>query len=263
MQPQVMFIIDKLAYTNRLRGTHPAEKMTFALLTLLSVLLTDSVWVLTAVLGIMVLFTLLKIGTPVHIYWKLLLIPAMFIVMGVIPIMVEVGTSDAPAWMSVRYHEYGLRMTPDSVAQAGTLFLKSFASIACFYVLVLSTPVNDVLYLLGRLGVSGSLVEMMALVYRYIGTFMETVQNMYNSQRNRLGYDSFRKSMRSSGMLMSSVVVRSFVRSETAYNALLSRCYRGEITTLKEMCPVNMYSLILIVCCESALLGLVIGFRLW
>ncbi len=258
-----MFVIDKLAYTNRLRAIHPVEKMLFALVTLLCVLLTDSIWLLATILCGMALFTVLKIGTPVHIYWKLLLVPAMFIMMGLVPLMIETGTPDAPVWFSLHYHGYWLRITPAGVGQAGTLFLKSFASIACFYALVLSTPVNDVLYVLGRIGISTTLVEMMSLVYRYIGTFMETAHNMYDSQRNRLGYSSFRKSMRSLGMLMSTVVVRSFIRSETAYNALLSRCYRGEIATLTEMRPVNVRSLVGIAFFESTLLALVISLRIW
>lgn len=258
-----MFIIDKLAYTNRLRETHPAAKMLFALLTLLCVLVTDSAWVLLAVLGLMVVVTLRKIGTPVRIYWKLLLVPAVFIGMGLVPLLIEIGASDAPAWLIFRYHESGVRVTSDSVARAGMLFLKSFAAIACFYVLALSTPVNDVLYVLGHIGISKTLVEMMALVYRYIGTFMETAHNMYVSQRNRLGYRSFTKTLRSLGLLMSAVVVRAFVRSENAYDALLSRCYRGEIATLKEMRPVDARLVAGILGFEIALFTVVVTLRIW
>lgn len=258
-----MFIIDTLAYTNRLRATHPAEKMLFSLFTLLCVLLTDSAWLLMAILLGMIYFTVGKAGIPSRVYARLLLIPATFIFMGLLPLLIETGQSNAEAWLSIKVGRYWLCVTPATIHQAGELFLKSFASIACFYVLVLSTPLNDVLYVLGKIGVPKTLVEMMSLVYRYIGTFMDTAQQMYISQKNRLGYGSFRKSKMSLSMLTSSVFVRSFVRSETAYNALLSRCYRGEIATVKEMAPVNVRSLVRIIVFEMGLLALVVGVRLW
>ena len=252
-----MFIIDTLAYTNRLRATHPGEKILFALCTLLGVLLTDSAWILAAITFGMMLFTLIKIGITPCIYGRLLLIPAIFILTGMIPLLIEIGRPTGATLLSIHAGGRWLRVTPATVQQGGRLALKSLASISCFYVLILSTPMNDVLYAVGKIGVPPIVVEMMSLMYRYISIFMETARQMYLSQRNRLGYCSFKKAFLSLGMLASTVFIHSFLKSSMAHDALLSRCYRGEIVTLKEMRPVNGRALARIFCFELLFYALI------
>lgn len=251
-------LIDTLAYTNRLRFAHPGEKMLFALGTLSAALLTDSRAILGAITVGMMLVTLLKIGIAPRVYGKLLLIPATFIVMGAIPLLIETGRLSETAVISFNLRGgYWLYVTPASVQRCSVVALKSLASISCFYVLVLSTPVNDLLYLLGKIGIPALLVEMMSLVYRYLSVFIETASQMYLAQKNRLGYSSFPKAFTSLGILASTIFIRALLKSSAAYNALLTRGYRGEIATLKEMRPINRRAVAQILWGELALFALI------
>lgn len=251
-------LIDTLAYTNRLRARHPGEKMLLTLVPLAGVLLTDSPWILALIILGMTLFTLVKIGITPHVYGKLLLIPSVFILMGVFPLLFETGQPTVPPFISIPIGGSRLCATSASIRRGGELVLKSLASISCFYGLVLSTPVNDVLYVLGRIGVPPLLVEMMSLIYRYISVFIQTAHQMYLAQKNRLGYGSFKKALVSLGMLASTVFVRVLLKSTLAYNALLSRGYRGEIVTLKDIRPLNRRALARILWLELVLFVLIV-----
>ena len=250
-------LIDTLAYTNRLRAAHPGEKMLFALCTLFGALLTDSIGILGAITIGMMLVTLLKIGIAPRVYGKLLLIPATFIVMGAIPLLVETGRLSEAASVSFNMNGYWFYVTPASFQRCNVVILKSLASISCFYVLVLSTPVNDVLYLLGKIGVPALLVEMMSLVYRYLSVLIETASQMFLAQKNRLGYSSFPKALKSLGILASTIFIRALLKSSAAYNALLARGYRGEIATLKDMRPINRRAVAQILWGELVLFALI------
>ncbi|GAK54735.1 cobalt ABC transporter, inner membrane subunit CbiQ [Candidatus Moduliflexus flocculans] len=250
-------LIDTLAYTNRLRAAHPGEKMLFALCTLFGALLTDSIGILGAIAIGMMLVTILKIGIAPRVYGKLLLIPATFIVMGAIPLLIETGHLSDAAVVSFNIAGYWLYVTLASFQRCSVIILKSLASISCFYVLVLSTPVNDVLYLLGKIGVPALLVEMMSLVYRYLSVFVETVSQMYLAQKSRQGYSSFSKALKSLGILASTIFIRALLKSSAAYNALLARGYRGEIATLKDMRPINRRAVAQILWGELVLFALI------
>ena len=92
----------------------------------------------------------------------------------------------------------------------------------------------DLDYILIRLRVPAYFREIFILVYRFIFIIFEMWRNIYLSQRSRSGYAGLARAYRSTGALMSSVLVKSLSFGEKSHQALLSRGYTGEFRVLRK-----------------------------
>ena len=96
-----------------------------------------------------------------------------------------------------------------------------------------STPFNEFMAGLSWLRVPKQFIEIMMFSYRYLFVFLEDGMTIYNSQKNRLGYSSVRKGLKSFGTLTGSLVLRSFEQSQKTADAMTQRGYTGEMPIIK------------------------------
>jgi len=75
--------------------------------------------------------------------------------------------------------------------------------------------------------VPNTLIDLLALMYRYIFLFLDEVDTMWTAQRTRLGHTSWKKTIKSFGILGGMLVIRSFARAEQTYEAMHARGYEG------------------------------------
>ena len=88
-----MLKIDQYAYTNRLAGIHPAEKIMMAGLTMLICLIFSAPLVSLLVLLVMTAATVILAQVPGRFFLKLMMVPLVFLVVGVVTVAVMI-TSD-------------------------------------------------------------------------------------------------------------------------------------------------------------------------
>jgi cobalt/nickel transport system permease protein len=72
-----------------------------------------------------------------------------------------------------------------------------------------------------------TLIEVLSFVYRYLFLLIEETETMMSSQRSRLGYVTWFKTIKSLGNLGGVLIIRSIVRAESAHTAMASRGYDG------------------------------------
>jgi cobalt/nickel transport system permease protein len=113
------------------------------------------------------------------------------------------------------------------------LLLRSMSALFAIYFLVLTTPFSDLSWLLARLRVPSLFIELASLTYRFIFVLAETAANTYIAQNSRLGYSTWKNTFNSLGKLSANVLIKSWHRSQMMHNALISRCYDGEIKVLE------------------------------
>jgi cobalt/nickel transport system permease protein len=229
-----MIYMDKYAYASKLKGIKPGVKLAFSVLTLAVCLWVDLLPVSIAIILLMGYVTVRKGGTPCVVFFRLLLVPVVFLVTGVLT--VAIGTSEEKSifLLSIRISGIYAGVSPNGLFLASGLFFKALGAASCLYFLSLSTPLIDLLALLRRLKVPGLLVELMSLVYRFVFVLLETAQTMLQAQNSRLGYSSPAASIRSVVMLSSTLFIRAYKRSEALYTALEARGYNGELNVLEE-----------------------------
>jgi cobalt/nickel transport system permease protein len=71
------------------------------------------------------------------------------------------------------------------------------------------------------------LTELALLIYRYIFVLIEEAIAIRDAQRVRLGYHSWRQSMRSLSILGSGLILQAYDRAERVFAAMTVRGYSG------------------------------------
>ena len=70
-------------------------------------------------------------------------------------------------------------------------------------------------------------VEIALLMYRYLHLFLAQAASVTAAQKVRLGYNGFKRSLRSAGSLAGIVMLRSLDQAEKSHEAMVARGYQG------------------------------------
>jgi len=229
-----MLNADRYAYTSKLNNVNPMEKLIFALLTLVVGLWLDSLTVSIAILLIMTFFSVVKGGTPLAHYLKLMLIPFSFLLAGVFTVAVEVNAEQQEFLLYSQVFGQYIGFTPSGLTAAARLFFRALGAVSCLYYLALTTPMVDILSALKKVKCPQLLIELMSLVYRFIFILLETAETMITAQNSRLGYINIRAAYHSLSAMLATLFVRAYKRSDELYTALEARGYQGELKVLEE-----------------------------
>ncbi|MDD3169937.1 MAG: cobalt ECF transporter T component CbiQ [Eubacteriales bacterium] len=234
-----MIIIDKLAYSSRLRYKNPTLKAIFAVGTLLICVGARSSIVSVVTLAAMAGLTVLSSKISILRYLRLMLIPLGFMVLGTIAIVVNVA--EAPMdLLSVPMGGKYLAVSHTSLNEGMRLVAVALASVSCLYFLTLTTSMLDILSVLQKLRCPKIMIELMMLIYRYIFVILDMANAITISQNCRLGNQDFMTELRSAGQMLAVLLVRSMKKSSALFDSMESRCYDGEIKVLNESYPVEI-----------------------
>jgi cobalt/nickel transport system permease protein len=228
-----MHLIDRYAYSNRIRSIDPAQKAGLALLVLaLCLLLNRPAVGLLAASWMWGLATVLA-GLPWRVFGRALLAEGMFLALSVAGVAISIGAAPpadpigalalGPLWVGVG--RAGL-------ATAVELASRALGAAAALNFLILTTPLVDQIDLARRLRVPPLLIDLMTLVYRSIFVLLESLQRMHTAQESRLGYRTAGRAMRSAGLLGSRLFVDAYRRAQRLQTGLESRGYSGELRVL-------------------------------
>lgn len=202
-------LVDLLAHQSTWRFIHPGEKMVLFLVLAL--------WGFSPVpivqLGLLGIFPWLfhYSGVPWRFLLKLLRAPLFFILSGV---LIVVFASSGGIQDGIR------------------LALRSMVVWNAFLLLASTTPIPDLLEFLSRFSVLRVFTEVALLTYRYLFVFSEKAEEMYRAQQARLGYGSYRGSLRSLALLVTGLLLYTFQTVERFRLALEARVFEGEFRVL-------------------------------
>lgn len=256
-----MLIIDKLAYSSKLRYKSPMLKAYFAVGTLLICVASRMLIVSIITLIVMAVLTMLFSKASFLRYLKFMCIPLGFLVLSTIAIVVNV--TEAPMDLfSVAIGSKYLAVSYHSLMDGIRLVMVALASVSCLYFLTLTTPVIDILVVLRRLHCPIIMVELMMLIYRYIFVILDIASAITTSQNCRLGNKNFMTELRSIGQMLAVLLVRSLNRSSKLFDAMESRCYEGEIRVLDEYYPASKGETIMVTSFLTGMLAVAIYCKL-
>ncbi|KGN03307.1 cobalt ABC transporter permease [Clostridium novyi A str. 4570] len=228
-----MISIDKLSYISKLRYVNPMEKFLFSMITMFCGIFLNNILVSIIIFLVMSFMTLYKAKIPFISYYKLILIPLVFLIIGIITIAINIGYNNE---FLFSFKIFGLTMgcTKEGIYNAMQILFKSMSSVSCLYFLALTTPIVEILSVLKKLRVPKLFIELMGLIYRLIFVLFETMNTIYISQTGRLGYSTVRKGYKSLGQLVTTLFVRAYKKSQDMYTAMEARCYNGEINVIEK-----------------------------
>ena len=255
-----MITIDKLCYQSGLRYVNAGEKFAFAVITLLLCVISRSAACACMVLAATGILTVWKGGVPVFRYLRFLLLPLAFLILSTLAIVLNISRTPADLF-AIPLGGWYLTGSRQALLYALQLILTALAAVSCLYFLSFSTPMPDLLNVLGRLRCPRLLLELMLLIYRFIFILMSVASSITVSQHSRLGNRDYRTSLKSFGALASVLLLRSFKKANALYDAMEARCYDGTIRVLNENFPPNPREILLIAGFDLLLLLFVLSER--
>ena len=239
-----MLLVERLSHTNRWTGRHPAEKLVLGGGLLLAAVLLPPVpgapLVLTAAVGA----ALLGARLPIAEYARVLAWPLGFL-----------GVSAATLAVSVQPMGEGplLSLPAAQVTLAVEATLRAMAATAAMLLIILTTPLAEMLGALRRARLPAPIVDIMMLVYRFVAIALEAAANARTAQAGRLGYSGLRRSIRSSGQLAAALLPRVLDRAARMQIGLASRGYTGELRVLAPARPLSVRFLALAMLAQAAI----------
>ena len=217
-----MHIIDTYAYGNLIRKVDPALKLGLAVLILILCLLLNSPFVGVLALIWMFILTCWKAGIPIHIFGKIILAEFSFFLLATAGIAVSISTQNPQtinAW-AFKAGPLWISSGPDLLQQTVLIISRVMGAVSAMNFLALTTPLIDLISLADRLKISGTLIDLMTIIYRFIFVLFETMQTMRKSQNSRMGYSNFRQGINSAGLLASRLFIETYHRSRRLQIAL-------------------------------------------
>lgn len=250
-----MITIDRLSYNSRLRYIHTGEKVVFSMIPLVLCVASRSILLAAVVFVVMGILTVKKGGIPLLDYLRLLTVPLLFLVMNAVILGISISKTPMELF-AVPFGTWYLTAGKETVYYGICVFLTAMAAVSCMYFLACNTTMTDLLIFLRKVKCPSLVMELMLLIYRFIFVLLDCAHSIALSQHSRLGYGDYKTSLRSFGMLVSSLFVRSVKRSSALFDAMESRAYDGVIQVLEEECPVNKKELAGIIVFEAFLIVL-------
>ncbi len=227
-----MNLFDRYANTGALKAVHPGEKVCFAAACLLLALFFSSNHVSVAVFLIMSAVLLGRAGVPFRLYGKLVLMPFFFLIPGCLAVALVTLPAAGTAFFVLPFFSPAVGITAQSLALAVTILLRSLAAVFCLYFLALTTPFNDLAWVMRKARTPEAVVELAALTYRFIFVLADTGARIYTAQASRLGFTSAGNAFKSLGGLAAGLYLWAYHRSRLLTFALEARCYHGRFPVL-------------------------------
>lgn len=190
----------------------------------------------------MAAMTLLGARIPWREYLRLVAVPAAFLLWSCLLLAVSFSDGDILLAKFPALH-LTISVNHRGINQAQLALARSLGATLSLLFLALTTPMTEIMALLGRLGVPKLLIELMTITYRQLFIFMEIAGQIRASQEARLGYATPRSAMKSLGGLAGNILMRSLSRARQNHLGLLARGYGSELLFLsppRRLSPLNL-----------------------
>ncbi|MFP4009536.1 MAG: cobalt ECF transporter T component CbiQ [Spirulinaceae cyanobacterium] len=220
--------IDSLAYTNQLRSLPPSHKVGFAI-ALFVLGFVSWMGVQGAIALWLAIWIIFYAGIPAKIYGQLLLIPLTFWLLSVPALILGVSFSGNINPIDIAWGSRYLYFSQQGITQAQTVLMRAISLTSCLYFVLLTTPFADILNLLKAWRFPAIIIELLALMYRFIFVLTDTVLELVTAQKSRLGYHNRRSQFRSLGIIISQLLWRTLENYRACYLGLISRGFNGEL----------------------------------
>lgn len=223
-----MFISEKYNLLQAKLTWHPFEKFTFFVAFLLGSLLTQNILAPFLVVSCISAFFLYH-GLSVKALLQIAALPMSFMLVAVASIICIISHESFEAIYITQIGSYHIGFSQISLDAGIYIIGKAMGAMFAFYFLILTSPIDEIEYLLRKMKLPDLLIELFVLSFRFITILLMFSRQCYLSQKKRMAYRSFSSSIRSSGMLVSSVLIKSLIHADFSQQALLNRGYRGEM----------------------------------
>lgn len=221
-----MLIIDKYAYTNKLKDVNPYIKFLIFISGILIPRIFPYYRVSLAAVTVSVILTVFGAGIKLKNLIALFKIPFFFAAVSLLGILLTVNAKDN--FFQFQAAGAVLGVSKQSIKQSADLFFIVLSSVSFLYFFILTTPMCQLILMLKKIKVPSIVIELMILIYRSIFIFLEEYQLMNNAQILKFGRKNKILVIRSLALICVSLFSRIYLKHEAMNKALELKLYNGE-----------------------------------
>lgn len=225
---------DEASRNSRIALVNPKSKLLFGFCATVTPLLADYAGFSLVMILIVGALTIYSTALRINAYLKLLALPLGFLVMAVLPLMLQAHAEGTGIIIGGSVFGRIIGITPEAFADGLSMALRSLAAVSGMYFILITTPMSDLLWTLKEIKMPTLLITLMSLMHRYIFVFWSELRSMKTAQTSRLGYVTFERSVHSAGQLIASLFLRVYIKCDRVYDALESRGYSGDFQQLEK-----------------------------
>lgn len=185
----------------------------------------------TSILIIGVVIALMLGPGRLHLKTVLLaaLAPAAFLLIGGLPIAVEVGANPVGTILA---QAGPVAITKEGLVKALDVAAHGVSGTMALMLLACTTPMVDLLAAMRRIGIPAPAVDVAMLMYQMIFGLGGTVVKIGEAQAARLGHSTWRRKLHSAAALTGTAFVRAMDSAMRKSEGLAGRGYVNDLTTL-------------------------------
>ncbi len=210
---------------NWVTGIEARTKTAFTVVALVINLLSPSIYTPIAI-AVFCLATLLAIRIPPRLLMLRLIMP---LVMAAVVLITQLFFYGTTPLFAVPFLGLDLVGYEEGLAHGLLIMCRVIGGMSLILFLGMSTPAHRLLRAARWFRLPKVFVELSLLIYRYIFVLIEEAIAVKDAQRVRLGYDNWRRGMRSVGTLGGILVLRAYDRAERVFEAMIARGYSGAL----------------------------------
>lgn len=222
-----MLLIDRYAYTNKLKNFNPMAKFIFAIATLFVAIGFNNIYINFIIFIIMVLLTTVVARIPSKNYFKIYLLPLFFLFISILTIIISRSNDDIFLY-SLKIGNSFFGVKGESLVEAVILIFRVLACLSSTFFIALTTPINYLIKVFKKLKLPSVIIELIILIYRFIFVFLEESKEIIFAQEMRFGYMGIKNTYRSIGLLMKSLFIRVLLKYEDMIDSLDTKLYNGD-----------------------------------
>ena len=227
-------IIDDYAYNNKLSKANPNVKFSIGMLLLILSLINPYNIISVAIIFIMSIVIVGVAKIQLKDYIRFIKIPLIFLVISILMILFSVDKSKESLLYSIRIGSIYIGMSNETIDTASHLFFRSLSCLTCIYFVMLTTPFNQLIFILKKMRLPDIFLEISMLMYRFIFIFLEEVSDIRKSQELKFGYINLKNGYNSFGLLVNMLFKRMMIRYDEMSIALDMKLYDGTFHIIEE-----------------------------
>lgn len=227
-------IIDDYAYKNKLYKLNPNVKFSIGMLLLILSLINPYNYISLLIISIMTFVIVVVAKIEFKDYIHFIKIPLAFLVISILMILVNFTKDKQSLLYSIKIVSIYMGISDESIISSTHVFFRSLSCLTCIYFIMLTTPFNQLIFVLKKLHLPDVVLEISLLMYRFIFIFVEEVTDIKKSQELRFGYTNLKNGYNSLGLLVNMLFKRMMIRYDEMSTALDMKLYDGQFHLIEK-----------------------------
>ena len=220
--------LEYYSYNSKINSWNPHLKFWYSMVLIVLGIILSNIYISISIVFICDFITIFLGKISLKKYIDFFKVPTIFLLISVAVININFSKNITDFY----YFNIGdlyIYTTDENIKKSCILFWRALSGVSSMYMLALSTPLNEIIYVIKKVRTPQIIIELMYLVYRFIFIMRDSYKSMRKSIESRLGFRDYRISLLSFGKIISNILIVSLRKSNSFYDAMESRCYRGEI----------------------------------